>query len=182
MRALLITVALAAASAAAHAEARSIYDFRLQDIDGKAVSLGDFKGNVLLIVNVASRCGYTYQYEGLEALYRRYKDSGLVILGFPANDFLGQEPGTNGQIKEFCSATYGVTFPLFSKISVKGDDQHPLYQYLTAQSTDPQFSGEITWNFNKFLVDRNGRIVARFDSRDKPEDEKTIQAIEKTLE
>ena len=160
----------------------SVYDFTVNDIDGNPVSLANYKGQVLLIVNTASRCGFTPQYEGLQSLYSKYKDRGFVVLGFPANNFKGQEPGTDQEIKAFCVTKYNVNFPMFSKISVKGDDQHPLYQYLTAQSTDPQFGGEITWNFNKFLVDRHGRVVARFDSRDKPEDEKTIQAIEKTLE
>ena len=162
--------------------ATSVYGFTVNDIDGNPVSLEKYKGQVLLIVNTASRCGFTPQYEGLQALYSKYKDRGFVVLGFPANNFKGQEPGTDQEIKAFCVTKYNVNFPMFSKISVKGEDQHPLYQYLTAQSTDPQFNGEITWNFNKFLIDRNGRIVARFDSRDKPEDEKTIQAVEKALE
>ena len=179
--ALTVLTALSAGSFLVGAGA-SVYDFTVNDIDGNPVSLAKYKGQVVLIVNTASRCGFTPQYEGLQSLYSKYKDRGFVVLGFPANNFKGQEPGTDQEIKAFCVTKYDVNFPMFSKISVKGDDQHPLYQYLTAQSTDPQFSGEITWNFNKFLVDRNGRIVARFDSRDKPEDEKTIQAIEKTLE
>jgi len=134
-----------------------------------------------LIVNVASKCGYTPQYEGLQKIYQEYKDKGLVILGFPANNFKNQEPGTNEEIKEFCSLNYGVTFPLFAKISVKGDDIHPLYRYLTSQDTNPEFAGDISWNFNKFLVDPSGKVVARFESRDKPESEKVVAAIEVSL-
>ena len=181
--ALMVVVALSAASFLVGANApTSIYDFTMNDIDGHPVNLAKYKGQVVLIVNTASRCGFTPQYEGLESLYSKYKDRGFVVLGFPANNFRGQEPGSNEEIKAFCVTQYHVDFPMFSKISVKGDDQHPLYHFLTDPATDPQFSGDITWNFNKFLVDRNGRIVARFDSRDKPEDEKTIQAVEKALE
>lgn len=158
-----------------------LYDFAMKDIDGQDVGLKTYKGDVLLIVNVASRCGLTPQYTGLEALNRKYRDQGLVILGFPANNFMGQEPGTNLEIKAFCTENYGVTFPMFSKISVKGEDQHPLYRYLTSETTDPDFAGEITWNFNKFLVDRKGRIVNRFDSGVKPEDPQLVEAIEAAL-
>jgi len=156
----------------------SVYDFTMKDIDGKEVKLGAYKGKVLLIVNVASRCGYTPQYEGLQKLYTTYKDKGFVILGFPANNFLGQEPGTNEEIKEFCSLKYGVSFPMFSKISVKGDDKHPLYKYLTE---NPENGGEITWNFNKFLVSKDGKILAHFSQKDKPEDPKVVEAIEAAL-
>jgi glutathione peroxidase len=161
--------------------AKSIYDFEVLDIDGNKVSLSKFKGNVLLIVNVASKCGYTPQYEGLQAIYEKYKDQGFYVLGFPANNFANQEPGTNEEIKEFCSTRYKVTFPMFAKISVKGEDQHPLYRFLTSKETNPEFAGEITWNFNKFLIDRNGKVVARFSSKDKPESDVVIQAIEKYL-
>ena len=160
---------------------KSVYDFTMKNIDGKDVNLGAYKGKVVLIVNVASRCGYTPQYEGLQKLYTTYKDRGFVILGFPANNFLGQEPGTNEEIKEFCSLKYGVTFPMFSKISVKGDDKHPLYKFLTEKETNPDFGGEITWNFNKFLVGKDGKILAHFSQKDKPEDEKVVQAIEAAL-
>ena len=158
-----------------------LYDFTVKDIDGNPVKLEQYRGKVLLIVNVASKCGFTPQYEGLERLYRRYKEQGLVVLGFPANNFRNQEPGTNQEIKRFCTTTYGVTFPLFAKISVKGPDMHPLYRFLTDPKTNSQFAGEITWNFNKFLVDRQGKVVARFDSRDEPESPKVVQAIEKAL-
>lgn len=161
--------------------AKSIYDFKVLDIDGNEVSLSKFKGNVLLIVNVASKCGYTPQYEGLQAIYEKYKDRGFYVLGFPANNFGNQEPGTNEEIKEFCSTRYKVTFPMFAKISVKGEDQHPLYKFLTSKETNPDFAGEITWNFNKFLVDRHGKVVARFSSKDKPESELVTQTIEKYL-
>lgn len=160
---------------------QSIYDFTVNDIGGKPVKLSQFKGKVILIVNVASKCGFTPQYEGLQKLYSEYADKGLLILGFPANNFGGQEPGTNSEIKEFCTTKYSVTFPMFSKISVKGTDIHPLYQYLTSKETDPDFAGDITWNFNKFLIDASGKIVARFDSKDKPESEKVVNAIQLAL-
>jgi glutathione peroxidase len=145
------------------------------------VRLDAYKGKVVLLVNVASKCGFTPQYEGLQAVYTKYKDRGFVILGFPANNFMGQEPGTNEEIKQFCSLKYNVTFPLFAKISVKGEDKHPLYKFLTDKTTNPEFGGEISWNFNKFLVDKSGKIVARFSSGDKPESEKVTQAIEQAL-
>jgi glutathione peroxidase len=160
---------------------KSVYDFTMQNIDGKDVKLDAYKGKVLLIVNTASKCGFTPQYEGLESIYEKYKDQNFVILGFPANNFLGQEPGTNEEIKEFCAAKYKVSFPMFAKISVKGEDQHPLYNFLTNPKTDPQFAGDISWNFNKFLIDRNGNIVARFDSKAAPESPEVTQTIEKYL-
>lgn len=160
----------------------SIYDFTMKSIDGDDVKLDQYRGKVMLIVNVASQCGYTPQYEGLQKIYATYKDRGFVVLGFPANNFGGQEPGSDQEIKTFCTTRYNVTFPMFSKISVKGADQHPLYKFLTDAETNPAFAGEISWNFNKFLVDRTGRIIARFESRDKPESEKVIQAIERALE
>lgn len=160
---------------------QSIYGFTMKDIDGQDVKLKSYRGKVLLIVNVASRCGFTPQYAGLEMLYEKYRAQGLVILGFPANNFLGQEPGTNEEIKSFCSARYNVTFPMFAKISVKGKDQHPLYRYLTDKKTDPEHAGEISWNFSKFLVDRQGRIINRFGTRTTPTDEQLIKAIEQAL-
>ncbi len=160
---------------------KSIYDFTMKDIDGKEVKMENYKGKVMLIVNVASKCGFTSQYEGLQKIYLQYKERGLEILGFPANNFLGQEPGTNEEIKQFCSLNYNVTFPMFSKISVKGKDIAPLYKFLTDKETNPEFSGSISWNFNKFLINREGKIVARFGSRAKPESEEVIQAIEKAL-
>ncbi|PYS99086.1 MAG: glutathione peroxidase [Acidobacteria bacterium] len=159
----------------------SILDFKMKDIDGKDVKLKKYKGNVLLVVNTASKCGYTPQYEGLQADYEKYKDKGFYVLGFPANNFGSQEPGTEKEIKEFCESKYKVTFPMFAKISVKGDDMDPLYSFLTSKETNPQFAGDITWNFNKFLIDRKGNVVARFSSKDKPESETVTQAIEKYL-
>jgi len=171
---------LAGTTALAAAE-KSIYSFTVEDIDGKPVSLETFKGKVLLVVNTASKCGLTPQYEGLQALYDKYREQGLVILGFPANDFRGQEPGSNEEIKEFCSTKYGVDFPLFSKISVLGEDAHPLYRYLTAGAGNIDLAGDITWNFEKFLFDRNGRISARFTPRTKPESEEVVRSIEALL-
>ena len=159
----------------------SVFDFKMKDIDGKDVKLKKYKGNVLLVVNTASKCGYTPQYEGLQTTYEKFKDKGFYVLGFPANNFGGQEPGTEKEIKEFCTSKYKVTFPMFAKISVKGADQDPLYVYLTSKETDPEFAGDITWNFNKFLIDRKGKIVARFTSKDKPESEAVTHAIEKYL-
>ncbi len=163
------------------ADNKSVLDFKMKDIDGKDVKLKKYKGNVLLMVNVASKCGYTPQYEGLQATYAKYKDKGFYVLGFPANNFGSQEPGTEAEIKEFCTSKYHVTFPMFAKISVKGDDQDPLYKFLTSKETNPDFAGDISWNFNKFLVDRNGKVVARFSSKDKPDGEAVTAAIEKYL-
>lgn len=160
----------------------SIYDFTLKDIDHKEVNLGQFKGKVVLVVNVASRCGFTPQYEGLQKVYLKYKDRGFVILGFPANNFMAQEPGTDEEIKTFCSTKYNVTFPIFSKISVKGDDIHPLYKFLTSKETNPEFGGDIKWNFSKFLLDRSGKIIARFEPKVTPESDAVTQAIERALQ
>jgi len=160
---------------------KSVYEFTMKDIDGKDIKLNQYKGDVVMIVNTASKCGYTPQYEGLEKIYEKYKDKGFVILGFPANNFGGQEPGAEKEIKEFCTLKYHVSFPMFSKISVKGEDQHPLYSFLTNKESDPEFAGDITWNFNKFLVDKKGTIVARFSSKDTPESDTVTAAIEKYL-
>jgi glutathione peroxidase len=170
-------VFLAATSLAVDSD---IYNFGLVGIDGKPRPLQFFRGDVMLIVNVASQCGYTPQYAGLEALYEKYKDRGLVVVGFPANNFGGQEPGTNEEIKTFCSRKYNVTFPMYAKISVKGGDQAALYKYLVKE--DPSHSGEIKWNFTKFLVDRNGKIVQRFEPAVTPEDPQVVSAIEKLLQ
>jgi len=158
--------------------APSIYDFTMKTIDGKDKSLADFKGRAVLIVNTASLCGHTPQYRSLEALYKQYKDQGLVVLAFPENNFKNQEPGTDEEIKKFCDLKYHVTFPVFSKISVKGDDMAPLYLYLTTQSG---FNGPITWNFNKFLVNPQGQVVARFDSKIDPLDPQVVAEIRKSL-
>ncbi len=159
----------------------SVFDFKMKDIDGKEVKLKKYKGDVLLLVNTASKCGYTPQYESLQATYEKYKDKGFYVLGFPANNFGEQEPGTEKEIKEFCESKYKVTFPMFAKISVKGADQDPLYSYLTSLEINPEFGGDITWNFNKFLIDRKGKIVARFLSKDKPDSQAVTEAIEKYL-
>ena len=161
--------------------ASSVYDFTMNSIEGQPLPLAKFEGKVMLIVNVASKCGFTPQYEGLEAVYEKYKDQGFVIVGFPANNFMAQEPGTNEEIKTFCSTKYNVKFPLYSKISVKGDDKAPLYQFLTDTSANPKTGGEIKWNFTKFLVDRNGKVIARFESPVKPESPEVTSAIEKAL-
>jgi len=154
--------ALVCLSALTMSAANTVHDFTLNSIDGEATSLGEYKGKVLLMVNVASRCGFTPQYKGLEALYRKYKDRGLVVMGFPANNFGAQEPGTDNEIKAFCSRNFDVSFPMFSRISVKGADTHPLYQYLTDKSAHPETGGEVPWNFTKFLADGNGKVIGRF--------------------
>jgi len=159
----------------------SIYDFKMKDIDGKEISLEMFKGKVVLVVNVASKCGLTQQYEGLQKIYSKYKDRGFMILGFPANNFKGQEPGTDAEIKAFCSIKFGVAFPMFSRISVLGENMHPLYRYLTGVETNPGFSGDIRWNFDKFLFSKDGKPVGRFHPKAKPESEEVIRAIEKEL-
>jgi glutathione peroxidase len=159
--------------------ASGIYSFTLNNIDGKPAPLADYKGKVVMIVNVASQCGYTPQYSALEAIYEKYKDRGFVILGFPANNFGAQEPGTNEEIKTFCQRKYSVSFPMYAKISVKGDDQAPLYQYLTKQTGSS--SGEIKWNFTKFLVDRDGKVVQRFEPAVTPDSQEVTGAIEKQL-
>ncbi len=161
--------------------ASNVYEFTMNSIDGQPMPLQKFEGKVMLIVNVASKCGFTPQYEGLEAVYEKYKDQGFVIVGFPANNFGAQEPGTNEEIKTFCSRTYSVKFPLYSKISVKGDDKAPLYQFLTDTTANPKTGGEIKWNFTKFLVDRNGKVIARFESPVKPDSPEVTAAIEKAL-
>jgi glutathione peroxidase len=161
--------------------ASSVYDFTLNSIDGAPTPLSSFKGKVVLLVNVASKCGFTPQYAGLEKLYEKYKDKGLVLVGVPANNFGGQEPGTNEEIKTFCSRNYNVTFPMMSKVSVKGEDKTPLYQYLTDAATNPKTAGEIKWNFTKFLIDKKGNVVNRFESAVTPESGDLIKAIEAAL-
>jgi len=159
--------------------ADSIYDIPLKDIDGKNTSLKPYKGNVLLIVNVASKCGFTPQYTALEAIYQKYKGQGLAVLGFPCNQFGGQEPGTDEEIKQFCTSEYSVTFPLFDKLEVNGANRHPLYKTLAGEGSPT--AGDIKWNFTKFLVGRDGKIVKRFDSKVKPDSPEMIQAIEAAL-
>ena len=161
------------------ASAASIHDLKVKDMDGKDVSLSDYKGKAVLIVNVASKCGYTKQYTGLESIYRKYKDQGFVILGFPCNQFGGQEPGSNEEIKSFCTANYDVTFPLFDKLDVKGPTQHPLYAALSGK--DSAFPGDVKWNFGKFLVGRDGKLIKRWDSKATPDGEEITKAIEAAL-
>ncbi len=156
-------------------------DFAVKDIDGNEVNLSKYRGKVVMIVNVASKCGFTPQYTALEAIYKKYADQGFVIIGFPANNFGHQEPGADLEIKTFCSSKYDVTFPMMSKISVKGDDKAPLYKFLTEPGTAGDFHGEIAWNFTKFIVDRNGNLIARFASATKPDDKKVTGVIEKAL-
>ena len=159
--------------------ADSLFDIPLKDIDGKPTSLKAYEGKVLLIVNVASKCGFTPQYAALEALYAKYKDKGLLVLGFPCNQFGGQEPGTNEEIKQFCSSKYQVTFPLFDKIEVNGPKRNPLYVALAGEGSP--FPGDIKWNFNKFLIGRDGKIVKRFESKGKPDSAELVQAVEAAL-
>jgi glutathione peroxidase len=175
----LVSVCMLALSANA---ADSAHEFTMKTIDGNEQPLSAYKGKVALFVNVASRCGFTSQYKGLEALYKKYADKGLVVLGFPANNFGGQEPGTNAEIKQFCQRTYGVSFPMFAKVSVKGSDQTPLYGYLTSEEANAETAGDIRWNFTKFLVDANGKVIGRFESRVAPDDPTLVSAIEDALQ
>ena len=168
--------ALLVIAAAGLFAASSLYEFTLNSIDGKPAPLGAYRGKVLLLVNVASYCGYTPQYEGLEALYEKYKERGLVVIGFPANNFGAQEPGTNAEIKDFCERTYHVKFPMYAKISVDGSDKAPLYQYLTSS-----MGGDIQWNFTKFLVARDGKLLRRFEPGVTPESGEVTAAIETAL-
>ena len=161
--------------------AGSVYSFTLKSIDGQPVKLREYRGKVLLLVNVASKCGYTPQYAGLEALYKKYKDRGLVIVGIPANNFAAQEPGTNAEIKTFCRNKYDVTFPMMAKVSVKGEDQAPLYAFLTDKSVNPQIGGDIKWHFTKFLFDRDGKPLDRFEPAVTPDSPQVTAAIESAL-
>jgi glutathione peroxidase len=159
--------------------ADSLYQIPLKDIDGKDATLKPYAGKVVLVVNVASRCGFTPQYTSLEAIYQKYKDQGLVVCGFPCNQFGSQEPGTDAEIKQFCTSKYSVTFPMFDKLEVNGANRHPLYVALAGP--DSPFPGDIHWNFTKFLVGRDGKIVARFDSKVKPDSVEMTKAIETAL-
>lgn len=158
----------------------TVYSYKLKDIDGKEVELSKYKGDVLLIVNTASECGLTPQYEGLETLFKKYKDKGFKVLAFPANNFGGQEPGSDSEIKNFCSEKYHVSFPLFSKISVKGDDQNPLYKFLTTHS-NKDIAGDVKWNFQKYLVGRDGKVIKKFDPRVTPDDKTLAEEIDKAV-
>jgi glutathione peroxidase len=160
-------------------QAGSVHDIKVKDIDGKDTTMNAYKGKVTLVVNVASRCGYTKQYTALEAMHLKYKDKGFAVLGFPCNQFGGQEPGSNAEIKEFCTTKFSVTFPLFDKIEVNGANRHPLYGVLAG--TDSPFPGDIKWNFTKFLVGKDGKVLKRFESKATPDSPEVTQAIEAAL-
>lgn len=176
-----LSAGMALAAQEQAAKAVSALDFKVKDIAGQDVDLAKYKGSVVLIVNVASKCGHTPQYAQLEALYEKYKDKGLAILAFPANDFWKQEPGSNEEIKAFCTRKYGVTFDLFSKVSVVGEEKAPVYQFLTSTEKNGEFGGEIQWNFTKFLLNRQGKVVGRFEPKTKPEAGEVVKAIESAL-
>lgn len=171
---LLGLLGLAAAETAAGG---SFYDFSAETIDGKTQTLSDYRGQVLLVVNTASKCGFTKQYAGLQDLYEKYKERGFAVLGFPANNFGRQEPGTNEEIQQFCTSRFNITFPMFAKIDVKGSDIHPLYAWLTSHPNGKK----VSWNFNKFLIGRDGDLIAHFGSRTAPDDEKLVSAVEQAL-
>jgi len=158
----------------------SFFDFNVTDIHGNEVSLDEFKGKVIMVVNTASECGYTSQYEDLQFVYSELKDKGFVVLGFPANNFGGQEPGTDEQIREFCEVNFNISFPMFSKVEVRGPDQNPLFDYLT-NLDNQDFTGAINWNFEKFLIDRDGNLQRRFRSAEKPTDDEIKSAIQQLL-
>ena len=160
---------------------KTVHDFTLNSIDGQPAPLAAYKGKVVLLVNVASKCGFTPQYSALESTYEKYKDRGFVIVGIPANNFGAQEPGSNQEIKTFCSSKYHVTFPMMAKVSVKGDDITPLYQFLTDKSSNPQSGGEIKWNFTKFLIGPDGRVITRFEPEITPDSPQLTSAIEEAL-
>jgi glutathione peroxidase len=177
-----LAVPLAAAADKKGDKVPAVLAFKMKGIDGKEVDLSQYRGKVVLIVNVASKCGYTPQYKGLEALYEKYKDQGLVVLGVPANDFLKQEPGTDAEIAKFCTDKYSVTFPMLAKVpTIVGANKVPLYKQLTSTETNPKFGGEIKWNFTKFVIGRNGEIVNRFEPGVKPESDEVVKAIEAEL-
>ena len=180
---MLLTILLTTGVMAQNGESTMVglYDIEVNMISGEPIKLDAYMGKTLLIVNTASRCGFTSQYDGLQKLFETYQDQGLVVLGFPSNDFLKQEPGSNDEIASFCKLNYGVTFPMFGKISVKGKDAHPLYRYLTSEDANPEFGGKISWNFNKFLISKDGKIIGRYGSRTKPEDKKLVTAIENAI-
>lgn len=160
-----------------HAQEKTFFDFTVTSIDGEEIDLASFKGKKVLVVNTASKCGLTPQYEDLEALYKKYGGDDFVIIGFPANNFMSQEPGTNEEIKEFCEVNYGVTFPMMAKISVKGDDMHPLYQWLTEEDQNGKMDSSVKWNFQKYMIDENGHLVDYAGPKVSPNDEKIVNWI-----
>ncbi len=179
MKAILVSICLLAATAIQ--PSKTVYDFTVKNIDGKSVSLSQYKGKVLMIVNVASLCGNTPQYKDIQALYSKYQSKGLVVLGFPANNFMGQEPGGDKEIKDFCTREYAVTFPMFSKISVKGKDIAPLYSYLTQKSENGVIDAPVKWNFQKFIISRSGQVITSISPSTSVNDDATMKAIEKAL-
>tara|TARA_X000000950_G_scaffold103039_1_gene130054 strand:+ start:770 stop:1351 length:582 start_codon:yes stop_codon:yes gene_type:complete len=176
-----VSLLLVTAACSERSPMTTLYDIPVTTIQGEATTLAAYQGKSLLIVNTASRCGFTGQYEGLQKLYETYGDQGLVVLAFPSNNFMGQEPGSNEEIASFCEARFQTTFPIFSKINVKGNNQHPLYAWLTSKTSNPSHGGGISWNFNKFLVSPEGKVVERFGSRTSPTHKSVIAAIEKNL-
>ena len=180
MKTLLVILTLLISMVLYADSSEDIYNYNLNLINGENISLEEFKGDVLLIVNTASECGFTHQYEGLQNLYNKFSDKGFKVLGFPANNFGGQEPGSDEEIAQFCELNFGVSFPLFSRISVRGDDQHPLFTLLT-ELDNPDFTGDISWNFEKFLIDRNGNLLRRFKTNVSPESDEVKNAIISTL-
>ena len=180
MKTLLVILTLLISMVLYADSSEDIYNYNLNLINGENISLKEFKGDVLLIVNTASECGFTHQYEGLQNLYNEFSDKGFKVLGFPANNFGGQEPGSDEEIAQFCELNFGVSFPLFSRISVRGDDQHPLFTLLT-ELDNPDFTGDISWNFEKFLIDRNGNLLRRFKTNVSPESDEVKNAIISTL-
>jgi glutathione peroxidase len=177
----LLALALIAAKDEGGAKVAPVLKFKMKNLNGKDVNLSKYQGKVVLFVNVASKCGYTPQYKGLEALHEKYAKKGLAIVGVPSNDFGAQEPGSNAEIAKFCKKNYGVKFDMLGKVVVKGEGQCPLYQFLTSKKTNPKFAGPIKWNFQKFLVSRQGKVVARFDSAIEPGSKKLVKAIEAEL-
>ena len=182
-----VTAALVGGLSACSAEDKKVtatnaLDFKMKDIDGKEVDLSKYKGKVVLFVNVASKCGYTKQYEGMQALYAKYEKDGFVLIGVPSNDFGAQEKGSDEQIKEFCTTNYKVTFPMLSKVPVKGDAKVPLYAYLTSKEKNPQHGGEVAWNFEKFLINRKGEVVGRFKSGIEPMSDELVKAVKTELD
>lgn len=176
-----VLLLLAMAGGISMTNAKTIYDFSADRIDGSAESLETYRGKVLLVVNTASKCGFTKQYDGLQKLYEQYGEQGLVVLGFPANNFMRQEPGENEEIESFCKLNFGVSFPLFKKISVKGKTIHPLFAWLTSKEDNPEFAGKVSWNFNKFLISRDGRLINRFGSQADPLSDEVVNAINSAL-
>jgi glutathione peroxidase len=176
-----VLLVLATAACSERSSMTSLYDITVQTIQGESITLNEYRGKTLLIVNTASRCGFTGQFEGLQNLYETYQDQGLIVLAFPSNNFMGQEPGSNEAIAAFCETRFQTTFPLFAKINVKGRNQHPLFTWLTSNQSNPSFGGDISWNFNKFLISSEGSVINRFGSRTAPNQKKLITAIEQAL-